>query len=132
MKADTSLLLRTVAAWVQTTYGAAARLRLKSIDMNLEGDNIHLPIPADDAGEPLEFVPLPVQEEILIQLRVGDKKSGELAKAVKVDNNRLFEKGRGMDQLIDAGLVAHRDRVGYYLTREGERVAELIAGRRSA
>ncbi len=132
MKADTLLLLRTVAAWVSTTYGPLARLRLKSIDMNLEGDNVHLPIPADDVSAESEFEPLPVQVEILLALRDGDKKSDELAKLLRCDKNRLFEKGRGMDQLHEAGLVAHRDRVGYFLTREGERAAELIAAKRSA
>lgn len=130
MKADTLLLLRTVAAWVATTYGPLARSRLRSIDLHLEGDNVHLPIPADDVGAVEEFEPLPVQAEVLLALREGDKKSDELAKAIKCDKNRLFEKGRGLDQLQEAGLVAHRDRVGYYLTQEGERKAELISARR--
>ncbi len=131
MKADTLLLLRTVAAWVLTTYGPVVRSRLRSIDLNLDGENVHLLIAADAPGTEDEFEPLPVQVEVLLALRDGDKKSDELAKLCKCDKNRLFEKGRGLDQLQEAGLVSHRERVGYYLTQEGERRAELIWGKRT-
>jgi hypothetical protein len=129
MKADTALLLKTVIAWIETTYGATMRSKLRSIDVNLTDENVHLPIPAADSCAVIEFEPLPIQAEILLALRRGDLTSNELAKAVKCEKNRIFEKGRGLDQLQESGLVAHKERVGYYLTQEGERRAELIASR---
>jgi hypothetical protein len=59
------------------------------------------------------FVPTPLQGKILEALTKTIMQTKDLAKACKCDGPRLFKPG-GVKELMDVGLVAHRNGVGYY------------------
>jgi hypothetical protein len=59
------------------------------------------------------FVPTPLQEAILKALSGIVMQTRALAIACKCDEPRLFKPG-GIKDLTDAGLVEHKDGVGYY------------------
>lgn len=124
MHVDTSLLLKTVAAWVKGVYGESGCSKRLSIDVNVGDDVAHLPVPAD--GGDVAFDPTATQEAILLALKGGEMKTDRLVSSSGLNKSQLFEKGRGLEQLRAAGLVEHRQRVGYFLTEAGERFVELM------
>ena len=126
---NTRLLLRTVAAWISHNLGQSARAQADTLTVRCRnGHEIALPLPADcELAEPEAFSPTESQKCILIALReCGELKTDALADKSGLSKSQLFERGRGLDQLRDAGLVAHVPRSGYHLTEEGERVAALL------
>jgi hypothetical protein len=109
--------------------GPATRADCEAIQIRRRnGKPIALPLPADlDMDEEAEFEPTDTQKVILISLRqCGEMKTDALVDKSGLSKSQLFEKGRGIAQLTEAGLMSHRPRTGYFLTEEGERVAALL------
>lgn len=125
---DTPTFLKTVAAWVYTNLGPAARSKTRSISIRIGDEFARLLIPADGEAvdDALEFEPTATQEAILLALRDGEMKTDRLAGASGLNKSQLFEKGRGLEQLRNAGLVDHKLRAGYFLTEPGERLVALL------
>lgn len=127
---DTPTMLRVVALWVACNLGHAARARTRQIYVDIaETDGVTLPVPADGElrAPAAAFEPTGTQEVILRALKEhGELKTDALVQLTELSKSQLFEKGRGLAQLQEVGLVAHQPRAGYYLTEAGERRAALI------
>jgi hypothetical protein len=78
-------------------------------------DDVLTPVPAARCGPPAQRLILtPLQSSILRSLDRKALKKEKLAEACELkDGSRLYRQG-GIHELRDAGLVAHRDGVGYY------------------
>jgi len=127
---NTRQLLRTLSRWISHNLGPSVRAQADTLTVRCRnGHEIALPLPADcEIAEPETFTPTESQKCILIALREnGELKTDALADKSGLSKSQLFEKGRGMDQLREAGLVSHVPRSGYHLTEEGERVAALLS-----
>ena len=73
-----------------------------------------------------DFEPTESQKFILLALRKGELKTDDLVARTGLSKSQFFERGRGLSQLREAGLVDHKLRVGYFLTPEGEQRAAML------
>lgn len=68
-------------------------------------------LPPADPG----FIPSPLQEQILEALKGKALRTDALANRCGGARRQLFKDPGGIGELIEEGLVAHHQRLGYYL-----------------